>query len=283
MRLTEQQRSFFKTFGYLAFPGLFSDEADQIIEGFEQVWADYGGGHDGKLHDHERRSALLPFIDENEFLSSLLDDPRIVGPVASIMGDDFNYTASDGNYYVGDTAWHSDGYRDKKYLSCKMAFYLDPVTSDTGCLRVIPGSHKWGDRFGNALDEVVQSPRGDQQTQELWGINGKDVPAAALEVEPGDLVMFNHCIKHASFGGGTKRRMFTINFEERYVEEDVPLLRDVMAQETRFWIEKAYGDVMVDTAGPERMVHLEQRLANDDHLAELGRKARQEMEEPARG
>ena len=42
-------------------------------------------------------------------------------------------------------------------------------------------------------------------------------------------------------------------------------------------------EVMVRTAGPSRMVHLEQRMANDGHLAELSRKAREEMAEPARG
>ncbi|MCX8214072.1 MAG: hypothetical protein OTJ97_06140 [SAR202 cluster bacterium] len=40
---------------------------------------------------------------------------------------------------------------------------------------------------------------------------------------------------------------------------------------------------MVETANPARMVHLEQRLANDDHLPELVRKAREEMDEPSRG
>ena len=50
----------------------------------------------------------------------------------------------------------------------------------------------------------------------------------------------------------------------------------------RFWAESAYGPIMVETAGPERMVHLEQRMANDDHLPELARKAREEMEEPSR-
>jgi hypothetical protein len=39
----------------------------------------------------------------------------------------------------------------------------------------------------------------------------------------------------------------------------------------------------VRTASPERRVHLEQVLANDGHLAELSRKRRLEMAEPARG
>ena len=40
---------------------------------------------------------------------------------------------------------------------------------------------------------------------------------------------------------------------------------------------------MIRTASPSRMRHLEQRLANDDHLPELARKARQEASEPSRG
>ena len=40
---------------------------------------------------------------------------------------------------------------------------------------------------------------------------------------------------------------------------------------------------MIRTAGPRRMRHLEQRLANDDHLPELVRQARQAMSEPSRG
>ena len=39
---------------------------------------------------------------------------------------------------------------------------------------------------------------------------------------------------------------------------------------------------MVRTAGPERMVHLEQVLANDGHLAELAASTAR-LGEPARG
>ena len=51
----------------------------------------------------------------------------------------------------------------------------------------------------------------------------------------------------------------------------------------RFWVERNYGEAMMRTAGPSRMVHLEQRMANDGHMAELARKAREEMSEPSRG
>ncbi len=284
MRLTDQQLAFFDTFGYLAFPSAFADSIDKITDAFEKVWADNGGGHYGHEHDGKKRSALIQFIDQDEYLSALIDDPRIDDVCASVLGDDYNYGGSDGNFYVGDTLWHSDGYRDSKYLSFKMAFYLDPVTADTGCLRVIPGSHKYGDTFGNMLEEVRKAREtSDNAPRELWGVDGSEVPAIPLEAVPGDLVMFNHNIKHSSWGGGDRRRMFTMNFEQRYESEDIPELKQRMGSETRFWIERNYGEVMMSTAGPKRMVHLEQRMNNDGHMAELARKAREENDEPSRG
>ncbi|MCL0099424.1 phytanoyl-CoA dioxygenase family protein [Dehalococcoidia bacterium] len=282
MRLSEQQIAYFHIFGFLKFDGLFKDDIDAITSWFEQIWASHGGGHHGKAHDNKERSALLPFIDRNEYMSALLDDSRIVGIAGSILGDDFNYTASDGNYYVGDTGWHSDSYTDSKYMSVKMAFYLDPVTKDTGCLRVIPGSHKVGDRFADMLHETAPSSKFNQ-TEELWGMLGAEVPAVILETQPGDMLMFNHGTKHASFGGGTRRRMFTINLQERHAVEDLEELRNDISGLAQFWHDKAYGDTMIKTAGPGRMIHLEQRLANDGHLLDLVSKAKEEMTEPSRG
>ena len=283
MRLTEQQLNLFETFGFIKFPGLFAAEIDKITDGFERVWSANGGGHNGREHDRERRSALVLFTDQDEYLCGLLDDPRIDGVIGSLLGDDYNYAGSDGNYYVGDTAWHSDGYlKHQKYTSVKMAFYLDPVTRDSGCLRVIPGSHKLHDKYANTIQDVFVSSR-ENMTEEQFGISGSEVPAMALETVPGDLLMFNHRIKHSSWGGSDRRRMFTMNFQQRFREEDLDELREDVGQKSRFWVEEPYGELLVRTAGPQRMVHLEQRLANADHLPALAAKAREEMDEPARG
>lgn len=48
-------------------------------------------------------------------------------------------------------------------------------------------------------------------------------------------------------------------------------------------VEEAYGEKMVRTADSARIRHLEQIMANDDHLPELSRKARAEIAEPSRG
>ena len=284
MKLTKKQLNFFDTFGFLAFPGLFLDDIENITSAFEDVWSRNGGGHFGQEHDGAQRSALIQFIDQDEYLSALIDDPRIDEVCASVLGDDYNYTGSDGNFYVGDTMWHSDGYRKSKYRSFKMAFYLDPVDATSGCLRVIPGSHKHGDLFANSLEEVhTARDSSNNPSDEIWGVDVNEVPAVPLEITPGDLVMFNHQIKHSSWGVGERRRMFTLNFEERYADPDLPELRERIGAEARFWIDRIYAEVIIETATASRMVHLEQRMANDYDMPELVRKHQEENAEPSRG
>jgi ectoine hydroxylase-related dioxygenase (phytanoyl-CoA dioxygenase family) len=275
MNLTEQQLGFFNTFGYLPFSGLFADRIETITGEFESVWARHGGGHSGRPHDGTRRSCLFPFIDQSEYLSALLDDPRIVGIAASLLGNDFNYMGSDGNYYAGDTAWHSDGFEPN--FRVKVALYLDPLTRETGCLRLIPGSHLAGDRYADSLQSQIG------RSQEQWGMPGQEVPAVALETQPGDLVCFSQNTKHAAFGGSARRRMFTINFARRFPEERLQELRDYCANHARFWTDRLYGPAMIRTATPTRLRHLEQVMANDGHMAELARQARARMTEPSRG
>jgi len=275
-RLSKEQLSFFNTFGFLSLPGFLDDRIARIIEEFEVLWAAQGGGHFGQAHDGKRRSCIAPCIDRSVYLSTMLDDPRLEGIAASILGDDFNYMGSDGNLYAGDTGWHSDGWH-RDIVHIKMAFYLDPVGRDTGCLRVIPGSHKIGDHFSDSLQREIY------QADKSWATAGRDVPCVPLETKPGDVVVFNHNTKHAAFGGSARRRMFTMNCCQRYPTERLQELRDYLSGGARFWVERAYGDAMIQTASAQRRVHLEQCLANDSHLKGLAEKARREMAEPSRG
>ena len=275
--LSEQQMAHFDTFGFLAFPGLLADRVDRIIEEFEVIWAAHGGGHQGKPHTGEQRSAIVPFPDQSEYLSSLLDDPRIHDIAFSICGEDFNYTGGDGNFYTGDTDWHSNGYGVRPVMSIKIAFYLDHLTRDTGALRVIPGSHRVGEGYGDALEREARD------SERYLGMPGSQVPAQALEIAPGDIVVFNHSLKHASYGGSKRRRMFTMNFSDRYPDDKLDVLREQLGKEARFWIDRIHGEAMIRMASPDRWVHLEQVRANDTHLADLTRERKKTMKEPSCG
>jgi len=270
MKLTAQQIHFFETFGYLHFPGLLKAEIDWITEDFEAIFA-----ASGQVHDGSQRSCIVPFIDQHERLCTLLDHPKVDGLIAGILGDDFNYIGGDGNFYTGDTRWHSDGYHViGQYL--KVAFYLDPLTAETGCLRVIPGSHRVDFQGWQALKA--------RQSEDLWGIAQQQVPAVALETQPGDVVAFNHNLMHAAFGGGTARRMFTINCcAHCHTAAEIQELENFVAGGARFWKEQMHSDIMRQTASPGRMRHLEQVMAHESHLPALVAKAKAEMSEPARG
>ena len=267
MALSEQQRAFFDTFGYLVFPGLLADDLGWIYEGFEEVFAN-------RTHDGTQRT--ISGTDTSPKLCTLLDQPKVLEVATSLVGEEFNYLGGDANYYVGDTGWHSDGWHDVgTYV--KMALYLDPVARDTGCLRVIPGSHVIGSPWLAGL-------RGVNQPEKNFGIPGSQIPSVALESQPGDVVIFNHNLHHAAYGGSSRRRMFTLNLCRRAESaEEVQELRGFINSAARFWVEQSHSDVMRQTASPQRMRHLAQVIENEDELPTLARRARETMAEPARG
>jgi len=170
---------------------------------------------------------------------------------------------------------------DRRLL--KIAFYLDPVDRDTGALRVIPGSHRLdGDRFARELEEHAL------ECANAWGVEGRDVPALSLDSRPGDVAVMDQRLKHAAFGGGDRRRMFTIDLTQRFAEADIGVLRDFIGGQHVWCVHSVYGPAMLRTAGTtptaeERTRHLEQVQANQDHLPELVRQYLQTHDGPYHG
>ena len=59
------------------------------------------------------------------------------------------------------------------------------------------------------------------------------------------MLIFDHRIKHSSAGGNSRRRMFTLNFQERYPVEDIEDLKNEISGLESFWAEKPYGNIMI--------------------------------------
>jgi hypothetical protein len=274
--INKSKLRFFEDFGFLRFNGLLKDSIECITQAFEEVWAAHGDGHHGDVHDGSKRSCIVPFIDRHEQLCKLLDDSRILEIAKRILGDDFNYCTSDGNLYSGVTPYHSHRFFGN-VQAMKIAFYLDPVDASSGCLRVIPGSHKFGDEFSDNIHKLIG------KSEEHWGITQDKIPHVALESNPGDIIIFNHALKHGSFGGGKRRRLFVINVSQRFPKERISSLREMVSGIARFWVDQYYLPLMIETADSERMKHLEQVIENQDHLPVLAEQARSKMSEPSRG
>ena len=56
--------------------------------------------------------------------------------------------------------------------------------------------------------------RGSRRVKDVYGIEHNEIPSWTLESEPGDLIIWNFRTLHASFNGGERRRLFSINFRE---------------------------------------------------------------------
>ncbi len=203
--LTAEQISHFDTFGFVVMRQYFSAaEMDEISHEFDDVLAE---DRQGQPFAGETRQAVLGFIEKRALLTHLVEDDRIFQPLEQLLGPGFVWIGSDGNLYVGDTGWHPDG-SELNYGRIKVAFYLDPVTKDSGCLRVIPGSHRMP--LHTALDPLKRQ-RADTSLM-AFGTDASGVPCFPLESQPGDVVFFNQNLWHAAFGGRSGRRMFTLNF-----------------------------------------------------------------------
>ena len=80
----------------------------------------------------------------------------------------------------------------------------------------------------------------------------------ASPVKRGDVVVFNHNLMHASFGGSTQRRMFTLNCAAH--AETPEELQAYIRSHCLTWGDRVHSAIMRDTAGPGRLRHLQQIL-----------------------
>ena len=250
--LTSQQKAHFETFGFIIRRQLLSpEEMAAFTREFEEVLNE---DRHNKPFAGETRHAVSGFAEKRLLLRQLVEDDRIYLPIEQLLGPDFLWQSSDGNLYVGDTAWHRDAADlELNFKRIKVAFYLDPVGRDTGCLRVIPGSHRapfhdelrplnyWrkkqvileGRSTQADLDKFVKEMN-ITEDEPLFGVDPRDVPCVPLESEPGDVVFFNQHLYHSAFGGANGRRMFTLNFAVNpTTDEQIALLRNHYEIDTR--------------------------------------------------
>ncbi|MEM9257393.1 MAG: phytanoyl-CoA dioxygenase family protein [Pseudomonadota bacterium] len=213
--LSEQQIHYFDTFGYLKLPGLFADDIDEIIAGFEDLF-----GNDEQpvwetqeaLHGDERRVIIPGFIEQAPRLAPLQHDPRVVGVVQSLIGPKYQWQSSDGNLFYCESYWHSDMYSAPlNHYHIKLSFYLDELNGESGAIRIIPGSQFHNQIFARTLRRDFHDP---SRTSEIFGVSGNEIPSITVNSTPGDLVVWNFRTVHGSYNGNERRRLFSLNFSE---------------------------------------------------------------------
>jgi ectoine hydroxylase-related dioxygenase (phytanoyl-CoA dioxygenase family) len=218
--LTGQQVAFFEAFGFLHVPGMFADEAEAMSSAFDEVFATTDQVFPLPPNEHHRerpgsdhtRLIVPAIVDKHPTLAPLRHDPRVVGIAETLLGPDPVYKESDGNLFDCDLTWHIDAYGSPiEEQHVKLFFYLDPLTRETGALRVMPGSHELVGGFAEAMRRDLVEP---SRVEGIYGVPDHELPCWTLDVVPGDLIVGNFRVFHASFGGRRGRRLFTMNFSK---------------------------------------------------------------------
>ena len=189
--------------GFLSPVRIFtSDEAAQLrgaIEAEEQ--------QRGPIFREDRPRPGDPFQGSYRFKSHLLfkwladaiRDPRLLDVIEPLTGPDilcwtthwFIKEAGSVNY----VSWHQDsnywGVETDKLVTAWLA--LSPATVESGCIRLLPGSHR-----GPDLDHVDTWEAENMLTRGQTIMNVDETKTVNLELDPGEIALFDYRLAHAS-------------------------------------------------------------------------------------
>ncbi len=223
----------YRTHGYAVVRGLFAPDEVAAIAGLaERVHAD-ALAH-GRSFRHGNlfyniapgeagpvlRMAQWPVWRVRE-LDAVRTDPRFAALLAPLIGGDIKQIIHQihwkprGGGSGGDFAWHQDSrsrrpreaYRDLANAYVQTGLALDPHTPESGCLQVVPGSHRLGD-LGLATDGAVLGR--ELSDDDLRAVGVDPATKRDLLLAPGDVALWSPFLLHASGRNrsGHARRLF---------------------------------------------------------------------------
>ena len=207
--LTREQVQSFNRDGYLVLPGLVDadglakikrvrDRAEKAAETRGQSFTEgpamfeLESMPEGSPRPFGLRKVQEAFLVDEEFKEVASSD-RILDVVEDLIGPEVYYHSSKLMCKPADggrrKAWHQDFayWADMDPRQVTVWIAVDPATRENGCIQVINGSHKKG------LVEHYQDV--DYQIDESR-IADEDITYAVME--PGDVLVFNVMILHAS-------------------------------------------------------------------------------------
>ena len=206
--LSQRQVEQFRVFGVVVLKRLFSAEEvstlrSEFDHALERTATD-------EPFDGTKGQTFSMLGEDTPLYSSLPEDPRFYGPAEQLFGEDTFALEVNSYRYVGHTSWHyNDGAPNNHGYGVKYQFPLQPVRADSGALRFIPGSHRdpWQTELG-ASESIGRRAAKSEEAMSMI----QTVPCYVAEVDPGDAVLFDLRIFHATWGGGVDRRVSCISY-----------------------------------------------------------------------
>lgn len=149
--LSLEATAHFNTFGFCVLPNLFSPaEAArletatlEVMRGLEatgdsRVPAGFASVDECLAGRGAEGWSCGGFYERHPLLTQLLEDERVHGIPAALLGEDYALEMTDGHIRHADTAWHGIGGEDVADPPCKtlrVCFYFSELTRANGCVR----------------------------------------------------------------------------------------------------------------------------------------------------
>ncbi|MFB7665293.1 phytanoyl-CoA dioxygenase family protein [Kitasatospora sp. NPDC056138] len=197
--LSPRQLSSFRQFGFLKLEGFF--DAGTVASLEAEVRAQLASAYDlpTEIPDVVTGSMgyYLPLMGEGSATSRrLVAGPRLVGLGEALLDGPVMPKPAKGMLYNDASPWHRDA-AAPALRAVKMVTYFSALTADSGALRVIPGSHRG--EFSDRLTDYraawpLDSPLDEAGEADWW-------PGTSLDCRPGDLIVFDVRLWHASLFG----------------------------------------------------------------------------------
>ena len=241
-RLSEEQLSFFKEYGYLAGIKMFNDEVIDALRAElnrikkmdaseQELFYEYHS-NESTSADHVLLHALGAWRVSPAF-HDLLWNPAFVMAASQLLGGTIRFwhdqVFSKPAKHGGVVAWHQDySYWTRtvpmRHLTCWTG--LDDATTENGCLQYVPKSHKWGllnkPELAGEMEGIKEYLNEKQKAQ------FKPVP---IELKKGYATFHHPLMVHGSYENHSSRprRALVINaFRDGTISDAVsPLLANV--------------------------------------------------------
>ena len=223
--LTDHQLTYFNTFGFVPFRGIFSPDEIKIFNDEFQLKLESTLRYTAPADEPIKYCSWTNLGKETPHLAALIEDPRIVSIAEQLLGNDCAGLSCNSGSFINNTPWHPDC-RNFKAHDIKFPIYLQPLDEETGALRFIPGSHR-----KSFHDEIIKyGPSGfeDRNTSD-GNLRIKDTPAYICKTEPGDAFVFDCHLWHASWGASIDKRLVSLIYEKKPTtpEEEEAVLGEV--------------------------------------------------------
>lgn len=227
--VTHAQIDFYRTFGFAVLPELIELETVAALsEEFDRVLPQAFGSHWPERHDDGIAGHYLPAMGPRtrsagrSLKSSSLGSGEALLGAAALPWDVQEILLFD------QAGLHDDF--GIAAVGVKFVTYLEPLSAETGALRLVPGSHHA--EFRARLRQWLRDNRVEDSEALRRQVDG--TPCVVAETDPGDVIAFDVHTFHASVYGRDRRQWTVTYLKDPMTEAERTALDEVVADEARW-------------------------------------------------